>query len=263
MSKYTIEVRTICEQLAQTSDITTFENVEDIIEKSAPLIFNFDFPLFDEEYRKPLTEHILLHFYRREIGQETYGAWRLALMQTLHDVMPEINELYKSIAFKFDPMHDIDYTTDTTSDATNQATRSTSATEKSTRKEQSNIEENGTSKEQTKEAREQLYSDTPQGRLDNVKEGNYLTSATVNSGENAATTENNNTSEQTASVAGNNERNGEENESGAQSRHLISRVFGKSSFRSYGRLLQEFRENILNVDLILFEKLEPCFMMLY
>ena len=129
VSKYTMEVRYICEQLANATIETQVGDVPGIIEKAAPQIFDFDFPIWNEDYRKTLEEKILLHFYMREIGQETVGEWKLRLMQTLQEVMPEMNELYKSVEFKYDPLTDIDYTTDTKGGTEVNSTRNTSVKE--------------------------------------------------------------------------------------------------------------------------------------
>ena len=59
MAKYTTEVRTICEQLAEYTDRQGFDEIDNVIEKAYPKIFNFDFPIFDEEYRPFLEKKIL------------------------------------------------------------------------------------------------------------------------------------------------------------------------------------------------------------
>ena len=141
MSKYTMEVRYICEQLANATIEIQVGDVPGIIEKAAPQIFDFDFPICNEDYRKTLEEKILLHFYLREIGQETVGEWKLRLMQTLQEIMPEMNELYKSVEFKYDPLTDIDYTTDTKGGAEVNSTRNTSVKEGMERKETENTED--------------------------------------------------------------------------------------------------------------------------
>ena len=63
MSKYTTEVRFICENAAGYNESQGFNNIESILTKSAPKIFNFDFPMFDETYRLPLEKKILRHFF--------------------------------------------------------------------------------------------------------------------------------------------------------------------------------------------------------
>ena len=53
MSKYTTEVRFICETVSGHTDSTGFDDVDTVIADAIPKIFNFDFPIFDESYRTP------------------------------------------------------------------------------------------------------------------------------------------------------------------------------------------------------------------
>ena len=263
VSKYTMEVRYICEQLANATIETQAGDVPGIIEKAAPQIFDFDFPIWNEDYRKTLEEKILLHFYMREIGQETVGEWKWRLMQTLQDIMPEINELYKSVEFKYDPLTDIDYTTDTEGDTEVNSTRNTNVTEGIQRNETENTEDSGTNTETSNSDNKQTFSDTPQGNLENVWNGTYLTTANRNVGDNTTTNTNKAKRDTTRGASVDSTGTGSEAGNDKTARTLVSRVYGKSSFRSYGRLIQEFRENIMNVDKLVFEKLECCFMLLY
>ena len=79
MSKYTTEVRYICEVNADLDESKGFNNVDEIITEAAPKIFDFEFPIYDEAYRLPFEKMILRHFYMREIGLETVGLWKLKL----------------------------------------------------------------------------------------------------------------------------------------------------------------------------------------
>ena len=54
MSKYTTEVRYICEHLAGETESVGSDNVDSVIEKSRTKIFDFDFPIYDETYRSVL-----------------------------------------------------------------------------------------------------------------------------------------------------------------------------------------------------------------
>ena len=103
MSKYTTEVRYICE----THGVG--KNVDEIISSSAPKIFDFNFPIFDESYRSVLCCKILKHYYTREIAHETVGLWKLRLNTVLNEVMPYYNQLYKSELLQFNPLYDVDY----------------------------------------------------------------------------------------------------------------------------------------------------------
>ena len=114
MSKYTTEIRFICETAAGLTESEGFNSVDDILSKAAPLVFNFNWPIFDENYRLPLEIKILRHYYTREIGAETVGLWKLQLQQKLYEIMPYYNQLYESQLLKFNPFDDVDLTTDHT-----------------------------------------------------------------------------------------------------------------------------------------------------
>lgn len=111
MSQYTTEVRFICESYAGMSESQGYLGIDDILTKAAPLIFSFDFPIFDEKYRLILEKKILKHYYTREIGLETAGLWKLKLDTRMNEIMPYYNKLYESELFDFNPLHDIDVTT--------------------------------------------------------------------------------------------------------------------------------------------------------
>ena len=110
MSKYTTEVRFICESEAGLVESTGFNAIEDILTEAAPKVFNFPFPIFDEAYRVPLEKKILRHYYTREICEETVGLWKLRLSQKLNEIMPYYNQLYESELIEFNPLYDVDYT---------------------------------------------------------------------------------------------------------------------------------------------------------
>lgn len=109
MSKYTTELRYICETEAGLEESKGFSSVEEIITQAAPKIFNFPWPIFDEDYRLSLERKILLSYYTREICEESYGLWKLRLNAKLNEIMPYFNQLYKSQLIEFDPTHDVDY----------------------------------------------------------------------------------------------------------------------------------------------------------
>lgn len=108
MSKYTTEVRFICEEAAGLDESKGYKSVDSIIEQAIPKVFSFDFPVFDESYRNVLCTKILRHYYTREIGLETVALWKLKLETKLNEVMPFYNQLYKSELIKFNPLYDTD-----------------------------------------------------------------------------------------------------------------------------------------------------------
>lgn len=110
MAHYTTEIRSICETLAGLSHPAGYGQVTPILEKAAPKIFDFDYPIFDADYSNPLEIKILRHFYTREIGMETYGLWKLRLEAKMNEIMPYYNQLYKSTLYEAVPYNDVDLT---------------------------------------------------------------------------------------------------------------------------------------------------------
>lgn len=116
MSKYTTEVRFICEAECGYAESQGGKKVNDIITEAAPKIFDFSFPIFDEAYRLPLEVKILRHFYTREICEETVALWKLRLEDKLNVIMPYYNKLYNSELLEFNPLYDVDYQREHTRD---------------------------------------------------------------------------------------------------------------------------------------------------
>ena len=114
MSKYTTEVRYICESYAGLDESVGYDSIDEVIDKSYLKIFNNSkIPMFngeDEAHRALLLKKILLHYYSREIGYETVGLWKLKLNQKMIEIMPYYNQLYESELLEFDPLKNIDVT---------------------------------------------------------------------------------------------------------------------------------------------------------
>lgn len=117
MSKYTTELRYICESLAGYDESQGFDEVDAILRKSAPLVFSFNYPIFDSAYKLPLEMKILRHFYTREISEETYGLWKLRLQAKMNEIMPYYNQLYRTETLDFNPLYDVDYTREYTKES--------------------------------------------------------------------------------------------------------------------------------------------------
>lgn len=211
MSKYTTEVRFICETYAGLRDSTGQADVNDIIQSAIPSIFNFNYPIFDEAYRNVLETKILKHYYLREIAHETVGLWKLRLDVKLNEIMPYYNQLYKSELLEFNPLYDTEITKEregintgnetvngTTgnvgsinsdsetriSGGQNVTTTDTQTVETTNNKTGSSIN-NGTVIEDTerttdiKKSHEDAYNETPQGSVKDLKDMKYLTNARI------------------------------------------------------------------------------------
>lgn len=207
MSKYTTELRFICETSAGLTDSEGYTSTRDIIEKSRAKIFDFDYPIFDEQYRSVLETKIIKHYYTREIAAETVGLWKLWLDERMNNIMPYYNQLYKSELLEFNPFYDTDITTDsnrkinheenttdnnvrtdnTSRDEHGNETRTDNLANKNTRTDNLSTENSHEEHDTDSGTNDNLtaYSDTPQNGLTGVTELNYLTNATkVNGSDN-------------------------------------------------------------------------------
>lgn len=287
MSKYTTEVRYICEVSAGLTESTNYIGVEDVIKKALPIVFDFSFPIFDENYRSVLETKILKHFYTREIGLETVGLWKLKLNTKLNEIMPYFNQLYSSQLYAFNPFYDVDLTrkhkidgnekrdTDTTSNTeveiNNTIDNSGSRNDELTN-DNSRI---STNTETQVDAFAERYSDTPQGALTDLKADKYLTNATLrddnkkNDGNENITDKGNssdvvNTTDNTESRGSNNSTtNGNVSATLTNTEEYLETVQGKNGGASYSKLLMEYRETFLNIDMMVIDSLEELFMQLW
>ena len=287
MSKYTTEVRYICEVAAGLTESTSYTGVEDVIKKALPVVFDFSFPIFDESYRSVLETNILKHFYTREIGLETVGLWKLKLNTKLNEIMPYFNQLYTSQLYAFNPFYDVDLTrkhkidgnekrdTDTTSNTeveiNNTINNSGSRTDELTN-DNSRV---STNTETQFDAFAERYSDTPQGALTDLRADKYLTNATLrddnkkNDGNENVTDKGNssdvvNTTDN-AESKGSNSSTSNENVSSTltNTEDYLETVQGKNGGASYSKLLMEYRETFLNIDMMVIDSLEELFMQLW
>ena len=110
MSKYTTEVRFICEKYAGKDVSVDYSKVDNVISAARPYIFDFDYPIFSAAYKPGLESKILKHFYTREICAETVGLWKLFLNRKMNEIMPYYNQLYNSELITFDPLQNTNIT---------------------------------------------------------------------------------------------------------------------------------------------------------
>ena len=108
MSKYTTEVRFICEEAAGLSESVGYNDVNEVVEKAYPKIFDSSLVFYNEETKARLLPKILIHYYQREIGFETVGLWKLKLNQKMREILPYYNQLYASEALEYDPLKNVD-----------------------------------------------------------------------------------------------------------------------------------------------------------
>ena len=277
MSKYTTELRYICESLANLPDPNQGMSVNAVVRVAAPLIFNFPFPMFDQDnegnsaYKTILTEKILRHYYTREICEETYGLWKLRLNDKMNIIMPYYNQLYKSALLEFNPFYDGDITREHS--GSNIGNSSSTTGVENEREDTSEQNKDISTARNTKNNREQSesnsstskYSDTPQGAITDLAGDGYLTNANIVNGSDsitdnaemfdaADTTEKNN-----YTSLGSSTQNTEQKSEVSNMDEYIEKVKGKQGSSSYSEMLIKFRQTFLNVDKMILDELENLF----
>lgn len=255
MSKYTTEVRFICESKAGLSESTGCDNVDDIISKSWDKIFTSKAVFFDESYRAILCQKILKHYYLREIGSETVGIWKLWLNTRLEEIMPFYNQLYKSALIEFNPLYDVDLkrTHNRKIDSSKQDTGTSQSVSSG------EINASGTSSGSSNNTKKDLYSDTPQGAITGLENENYLTNARKVTDTGSTSNENSSTGTNKTTVNDDTSNTGTAN----SLEDYVENVSGKQGSESYSSMLLKFRETFLNIDMQVIEEFSDLFMGLW
>lgn len=206
-----------------------------------------DYPIFDERYRGVkndngrwdyvreedgkwygLNRKILDRFMFYEIGTETADMFRHNLNTRMREIMPYYNQLYLTEAMITDPFSTMELKHTTDSDISiageEHASAATDGTNASTGKSRA------------------VNSSTPQTMLSTG--GDYASSATDSFTESTATNDG-----RTRSDGITNQRT---------EGKIVLDISGSQGSKS--RLLQQYRESIINVDLMILNDLEPLFM---
>lgn len=273
MSDYTTQIRYICESKAGYTGSTEIPDPEVVVSEARSSIFNFDYDLFDENHKEELETKILLHYYTREIGLETYALWHLKLKTKLREILPYYNQLYYTASLEYDPTHDVNYTKEHHGTENNYSTSDRNRIMKDDTSRNEFTTGNTRTKETTLSHEENenwnLYSDTPQGSIQNIKENNqaYLTNATKDTNETDSNGQRNGMLANDEVVDGNVNKNVSEknndiyNEDNAN--EWTEKMVGKVGTYSVAKLIKDYREAIMNIDLMIINDLEELFMMVW
>ena len=215
MSKYTTELRYYLESSAGFDESKGFNQIDRIISTGYSYLFDFSYPFFGSTTTEKSDEQIYFEksfcykFYRREIGFETIGDFKLHLQARLLEKIPFYNRLFESLAKEIENdgvlFNSVDLTetgADTSSEArsridTETGTENLNESRTHVDTEQTSDSENtarqvaggttkgvtGGYKDSTKTEQYDVRSDTPQGSLSGVENNTYLTEARKNYGD--------------------------------------------------------------------------------
>ena len=191
-----------------------------------------DYPIFDENYRSVLNQKILYHYYENEIGFETAPLFRFYLKQKLNEIMPYYNELYKAQTklIKNDLLLNNVNLTETLEGSNTTQTNSDS---RSTNK--------GTSKNKN------LFQDTPQGTISqtDIDSQTWATNLTLDKNET------------------NNTINDSNSSSGSGTNNYIKTIIGNNGGKFNIDILNDIKNNLMNIDLMIIDDLNELFMQIF
>lgn len=256
-----------------------------------------DYPIFDENYRELLNKKIINHYYFREIGMETAELFKRYLNNTMREIMPYYNQLYKSELLEFNPFYNVDktVTADKNNNRVSDFVGNVTGKNQQTTDSENNQINNG--KQQTTTAansvgesvgnststnkNKNVASDTPQGFLsiNSIDNNTYATTAEMGNAEsisNNKATSNNSESGITDQTTADETKATANSESNATTEtdttnkttsndfeNYVNHVVGKSEGETYSEMLIKFRETFLNIDMMIIDELKTCFMMIY
>lgn len=169
MSKYTMMIKDIVNDYSKGIEST---KIDDKLDEARKYIFDFNYPIIDESTKKRIEIAILKHYYFREIAFETVGIFKIKLNDRLNLIMSRYNALYEKQDLTLSP-----YINSYLNESGNS---------------------NGTSNTDTKNDDWQTTSETPQGILQDLKEGRYSSMAVYT--DNTDNTNSSNASDYTRNV---------------------------------------------------------------
>lgn len=203
------------------------------------------YPIFDENYRTKLNEKIVAHYALREIGSETPQMFVFYLGRTMREQMDYYNQLYLSAQRKFDPFVTSDIRQEMDSTSINESSGRSSGT-------QSNESTANSTSDTTADNSSMTFnSEFPQTRIDDFRKYATTASQTDSTGNTRTSTQQDSTA--TATSASNTDY-----AHSSDKGNSVSHTIGTSGSQS--QLLLDWRNTMLNVDMMVINSLEDLFM---
>lgn len=215
-----------------------------------------DYPIFDEAYRQTLNNKIIEHYWWREIGQETPQAFKMMLNRTMAEIMPYYNQLYESTLLDVALWANVNVTTTGERRSLHGEERATDRTDtySGVRTESSTVESSASSDTSGRT----LSSNTPQMQLAGHEDYASSLVDTTSTGANTSSsdTDGKSADNSTTSV------DGRDTMSANDTQDYSEKVLGVQGITG-AQAIQQMRDAILNVDMMVIYALEPLFMQLW
>ena len=200
-------------------------------------IWDFDYPSFYQGAEKTAFEKKVIDHYRfRQIGQETVGRWLHQFRTRINEIMPYYQQLYSTVKIMDaieDPFGNVDVTETYEETRTGTSEGEGSSDGRTT----SNTTDNHLTK----------HSDTPQGEISNID--NYMSSADKVNG----TSENESTANNTSTTRG----------SSTETVKHTFRKTGNQGVNTYAHDMIEYRQILINIDMMIIKELNDLFLGVY
>lgn len=135
--------------------------IKDLTSAGRYKIFNFYYPLSEKVNKEEFEVMILNHFLMRRIGYDTFTSWQIALNAKLNEIMPKYNKILDSFV-DWNMFNDGEVISRTLNQINQDTTDGTNSV-------------NTVSNNNSENISDRRYSDTPQDRLSDVQDGEYIT----------------------------------------------------------------------------------------
>lgn len=226
-----------------------YTKIKDLAKEGSSIIFNFEYPLSNNINKEDFEIQILNHYLMRRIGFETVTAFRIGLNVKLNEIMPMYNKMFDALE-NWNIFEDGETTTRQGSENKKNITENSNIN--TTTNESTNTLEN-TSNTTNEDITDDRNSDTPQSKLENVRDGSYVTNYkynTVNRTSNDSSNSNGTSNSNTSSNTQNNTNIVDDN----NYQETIKR-----SPADKIAILKEMQENIRSIYTLIYEDLDCLF----
>ena len=226
-----------------------YTKIKDLTKEGRTTIFNFEYPLSYNINKEQFETQILNHYLMRRIGYETVTAFRIALDVKLNEIMPMYNKMFDSLE-NWNIFEDGETTTRAGNENRKNITENSNI---NTSTNDSTNQLNNTSSTHNEDISDNRTSDTPQSKLENVKDGSYVTNYqynTINRSSNDTSNSNGTSTSNTSSNTQNNTNTVDDN---------IYQETIKRSPADKISILKEMQENIKSIYTLIYEDLDCLF----
>jgi hypothetical protein len=293
MASYTMELR---EALAtflvfDGVDVSKLSTTE-MIEQGRQKLFNFDYEIFDPNYKAVWETNFIRNFFFREIGFETEDLFQFQLETWLRINMPYFNKLFTSETLKFDPLMnatmDTTYTNNKDRDITENKSsdRDTTRTKTETINGTENTDVSGTEHTTGNDTQSNsgfsrhLESETPDNRLSittadgsGVIEYASFIGEDTNNSSGTTTKDDNTTRTNNVDTTTTNNVDGTDTDKTTITdtntnkitdvESYVSNRVGKTGDMTYSEMVMKYRESFIRIEKRMYEEMQQLFMLVY